>query len=288
MSNSITYDFEDALNRFLPENLQLYSMVDGAARYSLFAGGKRIRPKILLAFYRLCGGKDGAALPFAAAIEMIHTYSLIHDDLPCMDNDDLRRGKPSCHKAFGEDTALLAGDALLTHAFFTASSTEEIPPDRVVRASKVLAEKAGIAGMVRGQAMDLAFEKTTPSGDDICEMYAKKTSCLLQAASMIGCILAGAEEKKVNMAEEYGFNLGLAFQIIDDILDCTADETLLGKPTGSDQKNGKTTFVSLYGLKYSRREAARLTNCALSLLDGFSGDSSELKELTNQLLIREY
>lgn len=257
-------------------------------RYSLLSGGKRIRPILLLEFYSLFGGRAEGALNFAAAIEMIHTYSLIHDDLPCMDNDDMRRGRPSCHKAFGYDTALLAGDALLTHAFLAAASTADIPPERVSRAISVLAQKAGIYGMVGGQVMDLDFEKNGANGEELTAMYIKKTSCLLEAAAMCGAVLAGADEETVKKTEEYAENLGLAFQITDDILDCTADEKTLGKPIGSDEKNGKTTFVTLLGLDGAKQRAALLTKKAEDILNGFSGDTSYLKELTEYLLNRNY
>ena len=210
---------ENKLNELLPESGELYSSTVNAMRYSLLSGGKRIRPILLLEFYSLFGGRAEGALNFAAAIEMIHTYSLIHDDLPCMDNDDMRRGKPSCHKAFGYDTALLAGDALLTHAFFAAANAADIPPERVSRAISVLAQKAGIYGMVGGQVMDLDFEKNGANGEELTAMYIKKTSCLLEAAAMCGAVLAGADEETVKKAEEYAENLGLAFQITDDILD---------------------------------------------------------------------
>ncbi len=284
--SDFTYKIEQELDLRIP--LTAGSVVSEAARYSLMAGGKRIRPVMLMEFYRLCGGMDDAALPFAAALEMIHTYSLIHDDLPCMDNDDLRRGKPSCHKAFGEDVALLAGDALLTHAFLTAAKTADLPADRVTRAISVLAEKAGLGGMVQGQALDLAFETKTPTAQEILTMYTRKTSGLLQAAAMIGCILAGASEPLIAAAEEYGRCVGLAFQIIDDILDVTADESVLGKPGGSDEKNGKTTYVTLCGLEHSRSDAARLTDAALAQLEKFDGDTTVLRKLTEQLLIRTY
>lgn len=259
-----------------------------AMGYILLNGGKRIRPVLLLEFYKLCGGEGDSALNFAAAIEMIHTYSLIHDDLPCMDNDDMRRGKPSCHKAFGEDTALLAGDALLTLAFSTAAKTESIPPERVLRAISVLADNAGIDGMVGGQAMDLKLEKTGAVAEELLEMYLKKTSCLLKAAAVCGCVLAGADEEYVKYAAEYADSLGLAFQIIDDILDCTADEKTLGKPIGSDEKNGKTTFVTLCGIDGARKRAKELSQNAENLLDNFKGDSTSLKELTKYLLNRSY
>lgn len=279
---------ENKLNELLPESGERYSSAVNAMRYSLLSGGKRIRPILLLEFYSLFGGRAESALNFAAAIEMIHTYSLIHDDLPCMDNDDMRRGKPSCHKAFGYDTALLAGDALLTHAFLAAASTADIPPERVSRAISVLAQKAGIYGMVGGQVMDLDFEKNGANGEELTAMYIKKTSCLLEAAAMCGAVLAGADEETVKKTEEYAENLGLAFQITDDILDCTADEKTLGKPIGSDEKNGKTTFVTLLGLDGAKQRAALLTKKAEDILNGFSGDTSYLKELTEYLLNRNY
>ena len=279
---------ENKLNELLPESGELYSSAVNAMRYSLLSGGKRIRPILLLEFYSLFGGRAEGAFNFAAAIEMIHTYSLIHDDLPCMDNDDMRRGKPSCHKAFGYDTALLAGDALLTHAFFAAANAADIPPERVSRAISVLAQKAGIYGMVGGQVMDLDFEKNGANGEELTAMYIKKTSCLLEAAAMCGAVLAGADEETVKKAEEYAENLGLAFQITDDILDCTADEKTLGKPIGSDKKNGKTTFVTLLGLDGAKQKAALLTKKAEDILNGFSGDTSYLNELTEYLLNRNY
>ena len=279
---------ENKLNELLPESGELYSSAVNAMRYSLLSGGKRIRPILLLEFYSLFGGRAEGALNFAAAIEMIHTYSLIHDDLPCMDNDDMRRGRPSCHKAFGYDTALLAGDALLTHAFFAAANAVDIPPERVSRAISVLAQKAGIYGMVGGQVMDLDFEKNGANGEELTAMYIKKTSCLLEAAAMCGAVLAGADEETVKKAEEYAENLGLAFQITDDILDCTADEKTLGKPIGSDKKNGKTTFVTLLGLDGAKQKAALLTKKAEDILNGFSGDTSYLNELTEYLLNRNY
>lgn len=279
---------ENKLNELLSESGERYSSAVNAMRYSLLSGGKRIRPILLLEFYSLFGGRAEGALNFAAAIEMIHTYSLIHDDLPCMDNDDMRRGRPSCHKAFGYDTALLAGDALLTHAFFAAANAADIPPERVSRAISVLAQKAGIYGMVGGQVMDLDFEKNGANGEELTAMYIKKTSCLLEAAAMCGAVLAGADEETVKKAEEYAENLGLAFQITDDILDCTADEKTLGKPIGSDKKNGKTTFVSLLGLDGAKQKAALLTKKAEDILNGFSGDTSYLNELTEYLLNRNY
>ena len=279
---------EQKLDELIPAKEDGINEARKAMRYSLLNGGKRIRPILLLEFYKLCGGKGENALNFAAALEMIHTYSLIHDDLPCMDNDDMRRGKLSCHKAFGEDTALLAGDALLTLAFSAAAKTDGIPPERALRAISVLADNAGIDGMVGGQVMDLEFEKKGADADGLKEMYLKKTSCLLKSAAVCGCVLAGADEEYIKYAAEYADSLGLAFQIIDDILDCTADEKTLGKPIGSDEKNGKTTFVTLYGIDGAGKRAKELSRTAENLLDNFEGDSTSLKELTKYLLNRSY
>lgn len=281
--------------RFLPDiekKLESSITADNSAaqamKYSLLSGGKRIRPILLLEFYALCGGKGDNALNFAAALEMIHTYSLIHDDLPCMDNDDMRRGRPSCHKAFGEDTALLAGDALLTLAFKTAAETDGIPSDRVLKAIAVLAENAGISGMVGGQVEDLAFEKSGATIEQLRGMYLKKTSCLLSAGAVCGSILAGADEEELKYAAEYAEKLGLAFQIIDDILDCTSDEKTLGKPIGSDEKNGKTTYVTLLGIDGAKAEAERLSNEALTALCKIKGDNAALCDLTADLLDRKF
>ena len=281
--------------RFLPDiekKLESCIAADNSAaqamKYSLLSGGKRIRPILLLEFYALCGGKGDNALNFAAALEMIHTYSLIHDDLPCMDNDDMRRGRPSCHKAFGEDTALLAGDALLTLAFKTAAETDGIPADRVLKAIAVLAENAGISGMVGGQVEDLAFEKSGATIEQLRGMYLKKTSCLLSAAAVCGSILAGADDEELKYAAEYAEKLGLAFQIIDDILDCTSDEKTLGKPIGSDEKNGKTTYVTLLGIDGAKAEAEQLSNEALTALCKIKGDNAALRELTADLLDRKF
>lgn len=281
---------EERFETLFPKENGRFSAASDAARYSLLSGGKRIRPVILMEFYKLCGGASAGALDFAAALEMIHTYSLIHDDLPCMDNDDMRRGKPSCHKAFGEANALLAGDALLTAAFSAASSADGIPPENAVKGISVLAHMAGINGMIGGQVTDLALEKEPSFADEksLIGMYLKKTGCLLEAASVIGCVLAGADEAVLRKASEYARNLGLAFQIIDDILDISADEKVLGKPIGSDAKNGKITFVTLRGIEGAREAAAEYTEKAKSALYGIDGDKSVLSELTDYLLDRNY
>ena len=287
--NSYKEMVENRIEELFPQAKTGYSEVSKAARYSLLSGGKRIRPAVMMEFCKLCGGKAEDALDFAVALEMIHTYSLIHDDLPCMDNDDMRRGKPSCHKAFGEDIALLAGDTLLTEAFFIASNAN-VSADKALKAVSFLSSNAGLHGMIGGQVLDLSFEKTKPDAMALSDMYMRKTSALLIAAASIGCIAAGADsEENLKSAAKYGYNLGLAFQIIDDILDVTADEKKLGKPVGSDEKNNKTTFVSIYGLEKAFAIAAQLSNAALDALDEISKDHNKtevLYELTNYLLDR--
>ena len=265
-----------------------YNLVNDAARYSLTLGGKRIRPVILLEFCRMLGGDYKKASNFAVALEMIHTYSLIHDDLPCMDNDDMRRGKPSCHIKYSEEIALLAGDTLLTEAFGIMARSD-LPPERIVKAIEFLSSLSGLHGMVGGQVLDLSFEECSPSADELIDMYSRKTGGLLIAAATLGCIAAGKfDPQTLENAKNYAREVGLAFQIIDDILDCTADEKMLGKPVGSDEKNQKTTFVTIYGIDKSREIAKSYTEYALSLLNNFDGDKSHLVELTEYLLKRNY
>ncbi|MBQ3547814.1 MAG: polyprenyl synthetase family protein [Clostridia bacterium] len=278
---------ENRIDELLPETNAPYNEVVRASRYSLKLGGKRIRPILMMEFCRLFGGDYKSALDFAVALEMIHTYSLIHDDLPCMDNDDFRRGKPSCHKAFSEDMALLAGDALLTEAFAVAANANT-DADIKVKAVATLSQMAGFSGMLGGQVIDLSFVKNPPDLDSLCDMYARKTGCLLRAAAIIGATVGGATEIEVNKADIFAQKVGLAFQIIDDILDVTADPELLGKPVGSDDKNQKTTFVSILGLEGARAEAKRLTDDALKLLNGFEGNTENMKALTEYLLQRNF
>lgn len=278
---------DSRLDIILSENGQLYDEVLRACRYATLNGGKRIRPILLLEFYKLCGGEDDCAYSFACALEMIHSYSLVHDDLPCMDNDDFRRGKPSCHKAFGESTALLCGDALLTEAFSTAAKTLGIAPDRVIRAMAHLSASAGVAGMIGGQVIDM--NDNAESDDDVLfEMYRLKTGALLKTACAIGCILAGADDTLVAAAENFGEKVGVAFQIIDDILDCQGETKTLGKPAGSDEKNNKDTIVVRLGVEYCRELAKKYTDEAYECLQNFDGDKENLKELAAYLLERNY
>lgn len=267
------------------ESAGLDVMLDAMA-YSLSNGGKRIRPVLTLEFCRVCGGDYKTAIPFAIALEMIHTYSLIHDDLPCMDNDDMRRGKPSSHKVYGEANALLAGDGLLTLAFETALSAD-FDAEKKSKAALELAKAAGVSGMIGGQVMDLANEQKTASLDEIILTEKLKTGALIKVAAAMGCIAAGATEEQINAAQTYCENIGLAFQIVDDILDVTGDETMLGKPIGSDSGNGKSTFVSLLGLEKSAGYARELTASAKSALNIFGDEGEFLSELADKLSERK-
>lgn len=258
-------------------NLLNKSVVTDAMTYSVKNGGKRIRPFLALEFAKACGGDLETALDFGCAIEMIHTYSLIHDDLPCMDNDDMRRGKPSCHIAFGEDNALLAGDALLTYAFKLITLANNLPAINTISAVRYLSEYAN--GMIDGQVLDLQFEKTNPTVEEVLSMYKLKTGCLLIASCQLGCLASDKWSQGINnVAYEYAVNLGLAFQIQDDILDIISDEATLGKPVGSDEKNEKSTIVKFFGLEKAKELVNEYTQKAIGALDGIDGDTTTLKE----------
>jgi len=276
-----------SLEKILSRSNCMQQVVFDAMKYSVGAGGKRIRPILLLEFCRICGGDIQAALPFACAIEMIHTYSLIHDDLPCMDNDDMRRGKPSCHKAFGEANALLAGDALLNLAFETMLDlSSNIDPLLRLRAAHLIGKHSGVDGMIGGQVIDLQNEGKDISEDVLIRLYRDKTAALLRASAVAGAILAGADNTKIEAADKYAEKIGLAFQIIDDILDCVGDQSVLGKPIGSDQKNNKKTYVSFHGIEKAKSDAKRLTQEALCALDVFE-DITFLTELSDFLCTRK-
>jgi geranylgeranyl diphosphate synthase type II len=279
-----------ALEEFLPDASCLQKNVVEAMRYSILAGGKRIRPVLTLEFCRVCGGDIISALPFACAIEMIHTYSLIHDDLPCMDDDDLRRGRPSCHVKFGEATALLAGDALLSLAFETAlcnNYNSNIKPENVIAAAYELASASGACGMVGGQIVDLEFENKKASLYVIEQMHNKKTGAMIAAAAKIGCIVADAGQEKILATSEFAKKIGLAFQIIDDILDATSTDKKLGKPVGSDNENKKSTYVTHLGIEKSQKLANELTSEAIRDLEIFGSKNIFLIELAQKLAQRE-
>lgn len=263
------------------------SKVCEAAQYSLFAGGKRVRAVLCLAVCETLSGSLETAARYAAAVEMLHCYSLIHDDLPCMDNDDFRRGKPSCHKAYGEATALLAGDTLLTAAFETLA-TAQGTPQQDAQAVCLLAQGAGARGMVRGQELDLAFENTPADETQLREIHRNKTGMLINAAVQLGAVAADAAPETREMLAQYAFTIGLVFQIIDDVLDVTATQQQLGKPIGSDAASGKTTFAVLHGVEKSIEIASEMTQTACKALENaFGGDAWFLKQLAFSLLERK-
>ena len=280
---------ETTLRSYIPpKNVMEKNLID-AMEYSLTAGGKRIRPLLVLEFCQLCNGNINDALPLACALEMIHTYSLIHDDLPCMDNDDYRRGKPSNHKVFGEDIALLAGDALQALAFQTATSN--ITPEnayRVAKATNNLAFYCGAEGMVGGQVIDIEHENKTVDMDILREMDSKKTSAIIKSACEMGCIMAGADDDAIENARTFGECIGLAFQIQDDILDVTSTSEQLGKPVGSDAENQKSTYVSVLGLEKCKELVRELTDTAVRSLEKFDGDCTSLKNIASALAKRTY
>ena len=281
--------YSDAVNtelmKYIPEANDGQRDVTKAMRYSLSNGGKRLRPIFVLEFCRMCGGDVNKALPYACAIEYIHTYSLIHDDLPCMDNDDMRRGKPSCHKMYGEATALLAGDALLTHAFEICSASE-LSDSQNLRAVSLLSQNAGVGGMIGGQVIDLKYEQSDPSISDILTVHRLKTGALISAACILGCIAAGADDEKIALASRYAYMIGTAFQIRDDLLDIVGDEEKLGKPVGSDADNDKTTYVTLVGADRAQQDVKTLTDKAVEILDSFS-ENDFMKTLSEYLVNRE-
>lgn len=245
-----------------------YADLQEAMEYSLLAGGKRIRPVLTLEVCRMCGGNLQSALPFACGVEMIHTYSLIHDDLPAMDDDQLRRGRPTNHVVYGEATAILAGDGLLTAAFEQLSKAE-LPPERVVAAVGCLAQNAGPGGMVGGQALDMAGEGRSMTRGELEQLQSLKTGALISAAAELGCIAAGGTEDERRKVRAYAQALGRAFQVQDDILDVTSTDEQLGKTVGSDRVNEKTTFVTALGLEGSRALVEELTKQAVEALTGF-------------------
>lgn len=259
-----------------------------AMRYSALAGGKRLRPVLTMEFCRVSGGQPQDAVPFACALEMIHTYSLIHDDLPCMDNDDLRRGRPTSHKVYGEGMAVLAGDALLTYAFETAAQAAQntrLTAQQIMQAVGVLAHEAGYFGMIGGQVLDLAAEHKQLSYEELVDLQDKKTGALIRAAAQMGCIVGGATAEQMQAAKTYADRLGLAFQIQDDILDIEGDQQIFGKPIGSDEKSGKSTFPKLIGLSGCRKMVRELTDEATEAVKIFPS-SNFLVQLAEQLVDR--
>ena len=283
-------DIEKLLERMLPEEAGLQKTIFSAMRYSLMAGGKRIRPLLIAETYRFFGGTDMAlAEPFMAAIEMIHTYSLIHDDLPALDNDEYRRGRKTSHVVFGEAMAILAGDALLNYAFEIACKAFELEPgdQTVARALTILAKKAGVNGMIGGQVVDVEMTGKQMSGDQLHFVYENKTGALIEASMMIGAVLAGATEDELKQVEMIASDIGLAFQIQDDLLDILGDSAVLGKPVCSDEENGKVTYVTVHGLEESKKDVAEISKRAVTRLDQLPYKNEFLDELILELINRK-
>ena len=280
---------EAAVRKYLPPAEGFQKTVLDAMDYSVNAGGKRLRPVMMMESYRMFGGRGEEIEPFMAAIEMIHTSSLIHDDLPCMDNDTLRRGKPTAWVKYGYDMAVLAGDGLMIYAFETAAKALALgaDPARVARCMGILAEKTGIYGMIGGQTGDVELTDQPIPEDKLDFIYRLKTGALLEASFMIGAVLAGAGEKEVKTVEEIASLVGLAFQIQDDILDVTSSAEVLGKPVLSDEKNHKTTYVTLKGLEKAREDGKEISRRAVELLRSLGGDHAFLEELITMLTDRK-
>ncbi len=285
-----TNETEEIIRAYLPKEKGYGKNLIAAMNYSVLAGGKRLRPMLMREVYRCFGGTGTVIEPFMAAIEMIHTYSLVHDDLPAMDNDELRRGKPTTHKVYGEAMGILCGDALLNaamervlSAFYMARGNRHI-----VTAIRLLFTKAGMHGMIGGQAVDVEGEKsnTVPDLEKLLYIYEHKTAALIEAAMMVGATLAGAEEEVVEEIEQAASKIGLAFQIQDDILDITGDEASLGKPIGSDERNGKVTVATLLGIEKASGEVARLSGEADAILTKYVGEDDFLPRLVRHLIHR--
>ena len=281
---------ELVLKKYLPQEDGYQRVIMEAMEYSLMAGGKRLRPMLMQQTYELFGGQDDIVEPFMAAIEMIHTYSLVHDDLPAMDNDEYRRGRKTTHVVYGEAMGILAGDALLNYAFETAGKAFDMYPEKSIvigKAMQILAKKAGIYGMIGGQVVDVANAGCAPTKDVLDFIYELKTAALIESAMMIGAVLAGASENDIKSMERIAKNIGIAFQIQDDILDVTSTAEVLGKPILSDEKNDKTTYVTLVGLEQAAEYVENISMEAIKLLKGFEKRNIFLEELVKVLIHRE-
>lgn len=281
---------EEIMREYLPPQEGYQKIIMEAMEYSLMAGGKRLRPMLMLETFRLFGGKGDVIRPFMAAIEMIHTYSLVHDDLPAMDNDEYRRGRKTTHVVYGEDMGILAGDALLNYAFETACRAfDQAPEDslHIGQALKILAGKAGIYGMIGGQVVDVRESGHRISGEVLDFIYRLKTSALIESSMMIGAVLAGAGEADIERIEQIARKIGLAFQIQDDILDVTGTAENLGKPIHSDEKNEKMTYVVWKGLEESKEAVKSMTEEALKDLGQFPAEDDFLAQLLRSLIYRE-
>ena len=276
-----------ALDRWLPPAAEEPATLHAAIRHSMFAGGKRLRPVLLVSACEACGGSAEPALPAACAVECIHTYSLIHDDLPCMDDDDFRRGHPTCHRVYGEAVAVLAGDALQPMAFELLLQSPPGPGYAVSDLVRELARTAGSRFLIAGQVRDLEGEERQVSFDELRTIHEGKTAALLTCCFRLGAMIAGASPEQLAALTTFGHALGLAFQVVDDILDCTQSSEKLGKTAGKDAASGKSTYVSILGLEEARREAARLTEEARAALAPFGAAGARLQEIADHLLDRD-
>lgn len=289
-----TEHIEAVIRKYLPAQEGYQKTVLEAMNYSILAGGKRLRPMLMEESFKLFGGKDAVIEPFMAALEMIHNYSLVHDDLPAMDNDEYRRGRKTTWTVYGDGMAVLAGDGLLNLAFETAAGAFEYASDfeeskRIAKAMQILSNKSGVYGMIGGQTADIEAEdsKNPLTEELLLFIHENKTAALIQAAFMIGAVLAGADEETVRKMEQAAYNIGIAFQIQDDILDVTSTAEVLGKPIGSDEKNHKLTYVTLKGIEASKKEVARLSGEAIGILASFKNQNEFLVELVRTLITRE-
>lgn len=281
---------EEILQKYLPEQVGYQKIIMEAMEYSVMAGGKRLRPMLMQETYVMFGGTEEIVEPFMAALEMIHTYSLVHDDLPAMDNDDFRRGRKTTHVVYGEAMGILAGDALLNFAFETAAKAFSMFPEKslqIGRGLQVLAKKAGIFGMIGGQVVDVASAGHSISKEMLDFIHELKTSALIESAMMIGAILAGANDDEIASIEVIAKNVGIAFQIQDDILDVTSTAEILGKPVLSDEKNEKTTYVTLVGIEKAKEYVEEISNNAIESLNGFETRNEFLITLLKELIHRE-
>jgi geranylgeranyl diphosphate synthase type II len=282
-------EIEKIIKHYLPVEEGFQKTVIEAMNYSILAGGKRIRPMLMKETYKLFGGRDEEIEPFMVAIEMIHTYSLVHDDLPAMDNDEYRRGRKTTHTVYGEAMGILAGDGLLNYAFETATRAFDISNnyDKIGIALRTIAAKSGIYGMIGGQSVDIENDGNPIDRNTLDFIYKLKTGALIECSMMIGAILAGASHEEVDIVEQIADNVGLAFQIQDDILDVTSTIEVLGKPINSDEKNHKITYVTIEGLEKAKLDVEEISNKALDLLDGLNFENVFLNELIKMLITRE-
>lgn len=288
--NEKVEELEEILHSYLPEKKGFQKVIMEAMEYSMMAGGKRLRPMLMMETYRMFGGSSDIIRPFLAAQEMIHTYSLVHDDLPAMDNDEYRRGRKTTHIVFGEDMGILAGDALLNYAFETAARAFDMEPEsslKIGKAIQILAGKAGIYGMIGGQVVDVSSSGSRIEKEKLDFIFKLKTGALIESSMMIGAVLAGAPEEEVGIIERIASNVGVAFQIQDDILDVTSTTEELGKPVHSDERNEKTTYVTLRGLEGAKEDVERISEEAIRLLEQLPAKNPYLTRLIKELIHRK-